>query len=78
LVREGTAAKNLEKIIQGVVENNIPCHQLAFCTDDKHIEDIQEQGHISFNVRKAISLGLNPIEAIKIASFYPARRYGLL
>lgn len=77
LVREGTAAKNLEKIIQGVVENNIPCHQLAFCTDDKHIEDIQEQGHISFNVRKAISLGLNPIEAIKIASFYPARRYGL-
>ena len=77
LVREGTAAKNLEKIIQGVVENNIPCHQLAFCTDDKHIEDIQTQGHISYNVKKAISLGLNPIEAIKIASFYPARRYGL-
>ena len=77
LVREGTAAKNLEKIIQGVVENNIPCHQLAFCTDDKHIEDIQMQGHISFNVKKAISIGLNPIEAIKIASFYPARRYGL-
>lgn len=77
LVREGTAAKNLEKIIQGVVENNMPCHQLAFCTDDKHIEDIQTQGHISYNVKKAISLGLNPIEAIKIASFYPARRYGL-
>lgn len=77
LVREGTAAKNLEKIIRGVVENNIPCHQLAFCTDDKHIEDIQRQGHISFNVKKAVSLGLDPIEAIKIASFYPARRYGL-
>lgn len=77
LVREGTAAKNLEKIIQGVVENHIPCHQLAFCTDDKHIEDIQEQGHISFNVKKAICLGLDPIEAIKIASFYPARNYGL-
>lgn len=77
LVREGTAAKNLEKIIQGVVENHIPCHQLAFCTDDKHIEDIQEQGHISFNVKKAIRLGLDPIEAIKIASFYPARNYGL-
>lgn len=55
----------------------IPCHQLAFCTDDKHIEDIQEQGHISFNVKKAISLGLDPIEAIKVASFYPARNYGL-
>lgn len=77
LVREGTAAKNLESIIKGIVENNIPCHQLAFCTDDKHIEDIQKQGHISYNVRKAIALGLNPIEAIKIASLYPAKRYGL-
>lgn len=77
LVREGTAAKNLESIIRGVVKNNIPCHQLAFCTDDKHIEDIQKQGHISYNVRKAISLGISPVEAIKIASFYPAKRYGL-
>lgn len=77
LVREGTAAKNLESIIKGVVENHIPCHQLAFCTDDKHIEDIQQQGHISFNVKKAVSLGMNPIEAIKVASFYPAVRYGL-
>jgi adenine deaminase len=77
LIREGTAAKNLENIIKGVVENNIPCHQLAFCTDDKHIEDIQQQGHISYNVRKAVDLGLDPIEAIKIASLYPAKKYGL-
>ena len=77
LVREGTAAKNLENIIKGVVENHIPCHQLAFCTDDKHIEDIQQQGHISFNVKKAVSLGMDTIEAIKVASFYPAERYGL-
>lgn len=77
LVREGTAAKNLESIIKGVIEHHLPCHQLAFCTDDKHIEDIQVQGHISHNVRKAISLGLDPIEAVKIATLYPARRYGL-
>lgn len=77
LVREGTAAKNLENIMKGIIENKIPCHQLAFCTDDKHIEDIEKQGHISHNVRKTIHLGLNPIEAIKIASLYPAKRYGL-
>ena len=77
LVREGTAAKNLESIIRGVVERGLCCHQLAFCTDDKHIEDIQAQGHISYNVKKAIGLGLDPIEAIKIATLYPARRYGL-
>ena len=77
LVREGTAAKNLEHIIKGVIEHHLPCHQLAFCTDDKHIEDIQEQGHISYNVKKAIRLGLDPIEAVKIATIYPAKCYGL-
>lgn len=77
LVREGTAAKNLEGIISGVLAHRLPCHQLAFCTDDKHIEDIQKQGHISYNVRKAIQLGMDPVEAIKIATLYPARRYGL-
>lgn len=77
LIREGTAAKNLENILKGIIENNIPCHQLAFCTDDKHIEDIQKDGHISYNVKKAIALGLDPIEAVKIATLYPAKRYGL-
>ena len=77
LVREGTAAKNLEAIISGVVKDGLPCHQLAFCTDDKHIEDIQSQGHIGYNVKKAISLGLSPIEAVKVASLYPAIHYGL-
>jgi adenine deaminase len=77
LVREGTAAKNLEAIISGVVKQGLPCHQLAFCTDDKHIEDIRKYGHISYNVKKAIKLGVAPIEAIKMATWYPAKCYGL-
>ncbi len=77
LVREGTAAKNLEAIINGIVKNQIPTDKLSFCTDDKHIEEIDNMGHISFNVKKAISLGLNPIEAIKIATINTARCYSL-
>lgn len=77
LVREGTAAKNLEAIISGVVKDRLPCHQLAFCTDDKHMDEIQREGHISANIRKAIKLGLDPIEAYKIAAYYPAVCYGL-
>ncbi len=77
LIREGTAAKNLDAIINGVIEKNIPTNKLSFCTDDKHIEEIDKMGHISFNVKKAISLGLNPIEAIKIATINSASCYGL-
>lgn len=77
LIREGTAAKNLEAIIKGVVEKQIPIENLSFCTDDKHIEDINKTGHISNNVKKAIALGLNPVDAIKIATINTARCYSL-
>ena len=64
LIREGSAAKNLEAIVKGIVENNIPVEGFCFCTDDKH------------NVRKAIELGMNPVSAIKMATIYPAICYG--
>lgn len=77
LVREGTAAKNLEAIIKGVIENNIPTDNLAFCTDDKHIEEIEKMGHISYNVKKSIELGMDPVKAVKIATINAARCYSL-
>lgn len=77
LIREGTAAKNLEHIVSGIVENHIPCNRFGFCTDDKHIEEVISQGHISYNVKKAIELGIDPIEAIKMATLYPADCYEL-
>ena len=76
LIREGSAAKNLEAIVKGIVENNIPVEGFCFCTDDKHIEDIEREGHIDYNVRKAIELGMNPVSAIKMATIYPAICYG--
>lgn len=77
LIREGTAAKNLEHIVTGIVKNHTPCNRFGFCTDDKHIEDIITQGHISYNVKKAMELGIDPIESIKMATLYPATCYKL-
>lgn len=77
LIREGSAAHNLENILSGFINNNIPLDNCCFCTDDKHIEDIENNGHISNHIKKAISMGLNPIEAIKMATINPARFYNL-
>ena len=74
-IREGTAAKNLDTLIKGV--NNQTKYQCMFCTDDKHPEDILEHGHIDYNVRRAISLGTDPITAIQMATINPARCYNL-
>lgn len=76
-IREGSAARNLEMIVKGIVENNVSTEGFCFCTDDKHIEDIMREGEIDYNVRKAVSMGLNPIAAIKMATIQAARCYGL-
>lgn len=77
LVREGSASKNLEDIIRGVVESGIDTSHLAFCTDDKHLADIRREGTIRYNIKKSIELGLDPIKAIQIGTINAARIYGL-
>jgi adenine deaminase len=74
-IREGTAAKNLDTLIKGV--NVHTKQQCLFCTDDKHPEDILRDGHIDYNVKRAISLGIDPITALQMATINTARCYNL-
>lgn len=74
-LREGTAAKNLEELLKGVTKDNI--NRCFFCTDDRHPEDLLKDGNVDNNVRKAIRLGMEPIDAIKMATLIPANCYGL-
>jgi len=77
LIREGSAAKNLEAIVTGILEEKLPLDQFLFCTDNKHLEDIHRNRHIRWNIKKAVDLGLNPIKAIKMATLQAAQAYGL-
>ncbi len=75
MIREGTAAKNLEALIGLFVP---PYHQRAMLvTDDKHPYDILYHGHMDDILRKAVSLGADPCIAIKMASFNTASYFGL-
>ncbi|MBN2323404.1 MAG: adenine deaminase [Spirochaetes bacterium] len=75
LVREGTAAKNLEALIKAVDVQN---HSFfSFCTDDRDPLDIIKEGHIDYLVRKAIRLGLDPVIAVRMATINTALHYNL-
>ncbi len=76
-VREGSAARNLAPIVRGMLEQGLEPEGFSFCTDDKHIEDIRSEGHIDHCVRKAIACGMNPIDAIRMATINTARHYKL-
>lgn len=77
LIREGSAARNLEAIVKGIVEHHTDTSCFCFCTDDKHIEEIRKDGHINYNVRKAVQLGLPVEKALKMATIQAANCYGL-
>lgn len=75
LVREGSSERNVDELIKGVVKNKLSTENLMFCTDDKHVNDIFNEGHISYNIQKSIDLGLDPIEAIKVATINAAKHF---
>lgn len=76
-VREGSASRNLTAIIKGVLAEGIDVSGLSFCTDDKHLAAIRQEGTIRNCVKMAIELGMNPVRALRIASINAARIYGL-
>ena len=75
MIREGTAARNLEALMP--LLSGQYADRCMFCTDDKHPNDLLEKGHIDYIVKKAISLGADPITAVKVAC-HNAARYFLL
>ena len=75
MIREGTAARNLEALMPLLTSQYVD--RCMFCTDDKHPNDLLEKGHIDYIIKKAISLGADPIVAVK-AACHNAARYFLL
>lgn len=75
MIREGTIEPNCRALIKGIVQNAISTSELMFCTDDKSPEDIVANGCIDNCLRIAISEGLDPIEAIRMATINPAKHF---
>ncbi len=46
------------------------------CSDDKHPDDLVE-GHINLLVKRAISLGYDPVKVLKACTYNPAKHYKL-
>lgn len=77
LIRIGSAANGIDEILKKIVENHLPTDNIMFCTDDKHIENIRREGHINCIARLAVKCGVDPVEAVRMASYNAARAYGL-
>ena len=74
-IREGSQAHNLEALLPVVDDHN--WRRVSFCTDDRHPADLLHQGHMDHILRRAVSLGLDPVRAVSMATINTAEAYGL-
>jgi len=74
-IREGTLSKNLEELVGGI--NSATVKRCTFCSDDRYLGDIIKYGTINYCISKAIKHGVEPLDAITIATINAAECYGL-
>lgn len=75
MIREGTAARNLEALVP--LLNEKYGSRCLLCTDDKHPGDLLETGHLDAIIKQAIGLGADPIVAVKAVTLNAAQYFGL-
>jgi adenine deaminase len=75
LIREASAARNVEALVPLVAE--FGPQRMALCTDDREPEHIAESGHVNDVVRRAVELGVAPEDALQMATLNGATWHGL-
>jgi adenine deaminase len=75
MIREGSVARDLDALVPVVAPANQ--HRFCFCTDDCQTADLVDRGGIDHAIRKAIALGMDPVTAIRLATWNPAQHFRL-
>ena len=72
LIREGSAAQDLDAVVKMITENNVDTRHCALVSDDIDMLHIYEKGHLDYKVRRAIKAGVDPVKAIQMVTLNPA------
>lgn len=77
MLRLGSAWHDVGEPIRAVTELGLEPRYFILCTDDTHSETLVNEGHVNRAVKKAISVGVPPIQAIQMATLNTAEHFGL-
>jgi adenine deaminase len=75
MIREGSSEKNLETLLPLVNDKNY--NRCMLVTDDRNVFSLEQEGDMDWLVYRAISLGMDPVRAIQLATINPAQYLGL-
>jgi len=68
MMREGSIRRDLDKIIPNILAAGTYLDRLMLCSDGVNPKDLLEFGYIDHCIRKSVNLGLDPIDAIALAT----------
>lgn len=74
-VMAGSMNDNTPEVFADIPALKDGLNHIAFCADDKLVEDLDRQGHIDHHVRKAIECGVEPLKAWRMATLNAASYY---
>ncbi len=72
LIREGSAWRDLDELSKILTYMRINTRYLVFASDDIEVTDLVDEGHIDRILRRAVSLGIDPITAVQMATINAA------
>jgi len=75
MLREGTTEHNLGTLLPLVQPLN--ARRCILVSDDRHPDDLMDQGHMDHSLRLAMEAGMDPVMAIQMATLNTAEYFGL-
>jgi len=75
MLREGSTAKDLRSLLPAIKPNNAT--RFMLCSDDRHSNDLRDEGHMDHALRLLLSGGIEPVDAFRIASLNATQWFGM-
>ena len=76
-IREGSGAHDLRNVIGAITEHELESGCFSLCTDEQELSSLVREGHVDHKLRMATSLGVDPIDAVRMATLNAARSMGI-
>ena len=77
MLREGSLRQDLEATLPPLIAAGVSLERLILVTDSMSPDDVEERGYMDYVVRRAIALGLTPMQALQAVTLKPATYSGL-
>lgn len=77
MLRLGSGLDDVNDQVPAILELGLDPRHMILVTDDSHAETLVNEGHINRAVKRSISLGVDPIVAIQMATLNTAEHFGV-